>query len=38
MSNWVRGQKEASTEGKLSNKDGRVLAHGSTTCLIFGIP
>jgi uncharacterized protein (TIGR00369 family) len=31
-----RGRKQATAEGKLVDADGRVLAHGTTTCLILG--
>ena len=30
------GRRIGTAEGKLTDKDGRVLAHGTTTCLIFG--
>ena len=30
-----RGRRVGTAEGKLTDKDGRVLAHGTTTCLIF---
>ena len=29
------GRRVGSAEGKLTDNDGRVLAHGTTTCLIF---
>ena len=29
------GRRVASAEGRLSDADGRLLAHGTTTCLIF---
>ena len=29
------GRPVGTAEGKLTDKDGRVLAHGTTTCLIF---
>jgi uncharacterized protein (TIGR00369 family) len=29
------GRRVGTAEGKLIDKDGRVLAHGTTTCLIF---
>jgi uncharacterized protein (TIGR00369 family) len=29
------GRRVATAEGKLTDKQGRVLAHGTTTCLIF---
>jgi len=29
------GRRVGTAEGKLTDKDGRVLAHGTTTCLIF---
>jgi uncharacterized protein (TIGR00369 family) len=29
------GRRIGTAEGKLSDKDGRILAHGSTTCMIF---
>jgi uncharacterized protein (TIGR00369 family) len=29
------GRRVGMAEGKLTDKDGRVLAHGTTTCLIF---
>jgi uncharacterized protein (TIGR00369 family) len=31
-----RGRKQATTEAKLVDADGRLLAHGTTTCLILG--
>lgn len=35
---WVvhRGRSIATAEGKLVGPDGKLLAHGSTTCMIFG--
>ena len=30
-----RGSRIATAEGKLSDADGKLLAHGTTTCLIF---
>jgi uncharacterized protein (TIGR00369 family) len=29
------GRRIGTAEGKLTDKQGRVLAHGSTTCMIF---
>jgi uncharacterized protein (TIGR00369 family) len=29
------GRRVGTAEGKITDKDGRVLAHGTTTCLIF---
>jgi uncharacterized protein (TIGR00369 family) len=29
------GRRIGTAEGRLSDKDGRILAHGSTTCMIF---
>jgi uncharacterized protein (TIGR00369 family) len=29
------GRRVGTAEGKVTDKDGRVLAHGTTTCLIF---
>jgi uncharacterized protein (TIGR00369 family) len=29
------GRRIGTAEGKLMDKEGRVLAHGTTTCLIF---
>jgi uncharacterized protein (TIGR00369 family) len=29
------GRRIGTAEGKLTDKDGRLLAHGTTTCLIF---
>jgi len=29
------GRRVGTAEGKLTDRDGRVLAHGTTTCLIF---
>ena len=29
------GRRVGTAEGKLTDKDGRILAHGTTTCLIF---
>jgi uncharacterized protein (TIGR00369 family) len=29
------GRRVGTAEGKLTDKDGRVLAHGTTTCLIY---
>ena len=29
------GRRIGTAEGRLTDKDGRVLAHGTTTCLIF---
>jgi uncharacterized protein (TIGR00369 family) len=31
-----RGRKQATAEAKLTDAQGRLLAHGSTTCLILG--
>jgi uncharacterized protein (TIGR00369 family) len=31
-----RGRKQATAEAKLVDADGRLLAHGTTTCLILG--
>jgi uncharacterized protein (TIGR00369 family) len=32
------GRRIGTAEGKLTDKNGRVLAHGTTTCLIFEAP
>jgi uncharacterized protein (TIGR00369 family) len=32
------GRRAATAEGKIIDPDGRLLAHGTTTCLIFDIP
>jgi uncharacterized protein (TIGR00369 family) len=32
------GRRTATSEGRLTDGKGRLLAHGSTTCLIFEIP
>jgi len=29
------GRRVGTAEGTVTDKDGRVLAHGTTTCLIF---
>jgi uncharacterized protein (TIGR00369 family) len=31
------GRRIATAEGRLTDRDGRLLAHGTTTCLIFRI-
>ncbi|RZI84954.1 MAG: PaaI family thioesterase [Microbacterium sp.] len=31
-----RGRKQSTAEGKLFSADGKLLAHGTTTCLILG--
>lgn len=31
-----RGRKQSTAEGKLYDADGRLIAHGTTTCLILG--
>lgn len=31
-----RGRRQSTAEGKLYDAEGRVLAHGTTTCLILG--
>ena len=31
-----RGRKQSTAEGKLYDADGRLLAHGTTTCLVLG--
>jgi uncharacterized protein (TIGR00369 family) len=33
-----RGRRAATSEGKLFDKDGKLLAHGTETCLIFDMP
>jgi uncharacterized protein (TIGR00369 family) len=30
-----RGRRIGTAEGKITDRDGRLLAHGTTTCLIF---
>ena len=30
-----RGRRVGTAEGRLTDRDGRLLAHGTTTCLIF---
>jgi uncharacterized protein (TIGR00369 family) len=30
-----RGRRIGTAEGRLTDADGRLLAHGTTTCLIF---
>jgi uncharacterized protein (TIGR00369 family) len=30
-----RGRRVGTAEGKITDRDGRLLAHGTTTCLIF---
>ena len=32
------GRRTATAEGRLTDSNGRLLAHGTTTCLIFEIP
>jgi uncharacterized protein (TIGR00369 family) len=32
------GRRVGTAEGRLTNKDGKLLAHGTTTCLIFDRP
>ena len=32
------GRRIGTAEGRLTDRDGRVLAHGTTTCLIFEYP
>jgi uncharacterized protein (TIGR00369 family) len=31
------GKRVATAEGRLFDRDGRLLAHGTTTCLIFAL-
>lgn len=31
----VRGRRVGTAEGRLTDRDGRLLAHGTTTCLVF---
>lgn len=31
----VRGRRIGTAEGRLTDRDGRLLAHGTTTCLVF---
>jgi len=33
-----RGRRAATSEGKLYDKSGKLLAHGTETCLIFDMP
>jgi uncharacterized protein (TIGR00369 family) len=33
-----RGSRVATAEGKLTDAAGRLLAHGTTTCLVFALP
>jgi uncharacterized protein (TIGR00369 family) len=33
-----RARRAATSEGKLFDKDGKLLAHGTETCLIFDMP
>ena len=33
-----RGRRTATADGRLVDKDGRLFAHGSTTCLVFESP
>jgi acyl-coenzyme A thioesterase PaaI-like protein len=30
-----RGRRVSTAEGRVSDRDGRLLVHGTTTCLIF---
>ena len=30
-----RGRRVGTAEGRITDRDGRLLAHGTTTCLIF---
>jgi uncharacterized protein (TIGR00369 family) len=32
-----RGRRVGTAEGRLTDRDGRLLAHGTTTCLIFAV-
>jgi acyl-coenzyme A thioesterase PaaI-like protein len=32
------GRRAGTAEGRLTDTQGRLLAHGTTTCLIFDIP
>jgi acyl-coenzyme A thioesterase PaaI-like protein len=32
------GRRAATAEGKITDADGRLLAHGTSTCLVFDIP
>jgi acyl-coenzyme A thioesterase PaaI-like protein len=32
------GGQVATAEGRLVDEDGRLLAHGTTTCLVFRLP
>jgi uncharacterized protein (TIGR00369 family) len=32
------GRRAATAEGRLTDTQGRLLAHGTTTCLIFDLP
>jgi uncharacterized protein (TIGR00369 family) len=31
----IRGRRVGAAEGKITDRNGRLLAHGTTTCLIF---
>src|SRR5699024_11828470 len=33
-----RGRRTATAEGRVHDQDGRLIAHGKTTCLIFAAP
>lgn len=33
-----RGGRVATAEGRVTDADGRLLAHGTTNCLVFPIP
>jgi uncharacterized protein (TIGR00369 family) len=33
-----RGSRVATAEGKLADANGKLLAHGTTTCLVFQLP
>ena len=33
-----RGSRVATAEGRLTDADGKLLAHGTTTCLVFPLP
>ncbi|MFZ0072807.1 MAG: PaaI family thioesterase, partial [Xanthobacteraceae bacterium] len=32
------GRRAATAEGRLTDAKGRLLAHGTTTCLVFDLP
>ena len=33
-----RGSRVATADGRLTDSDGKLLAHGTTTCLVFPLP